>query len=159
MELNLPCLYGLLWTALLISWDPATTPPPALGLKYEVTSNNFILNFFRAERCQFYKYSAHWCQTDSSLQEVGIVLSVSALYIFKVLHFSQRFLIVQLFFCCVAKKTLQMKGRWESSVNVWFRFTYSQKYFQQNYNLLSPSSRISLPILLQGNMWTDPGNI
>ncbi len=42
---------------------------------------------------------------------------------------------------------------------------------KQNYNLLSPSSytqislrdlyiyRISLPILLQGNMWTDPGNI
>ncbi len=42
---------------------------------------------------------------------------------------------------------------------------------KQNYNLLSPSSythislkdlyiyRISLPILLQGNMWTNPGNI
>jgi hypothetical protein len=41
----------------------------------------------------------------------------------------------------------------------------------QNYNVLSPSSythisvrdlyisRISLPILLQVNMWTDPGNI
>ncbi len=42
---------------------------------------------------------------------------------------------------------------------------------EQNYNVLSPSSythisvrnlyisRIHLPILLQGNMWTDPGNI
>ncbi len=42
---------------------------------------------------------------------------------------------------------------------------------KQNYNVLSPSyyihisvrdlyiSRINLPILLQGNMWTDPGNI
>ncbi len=42
---------------------------------------------------------------------------------------------------------------------------------KQNYNVLSPSSythisvrdlyisRIGLTILLQGNMWTDPGNI
>ncbi len=42
---------------------------------------------------------------------------------------------------------------------------------KQNFNVLSPSSfthisvrdfyisRIGLPILLQGNMWTDPGNI
>jgi hypothetical protein len=42
---------------------------------------------------------------------------------------------------------------------------------KQNYNVLSPSpythisvrdlyiSRIGLPILLQENMWTDPGNI
>jgi hypothetical protein len=42
---------------------------------------------------------------------------------------------------------------------------------KQNYNVLSPSSythtsmrdlyisRIGLPILLQGNMWTDPENI
>jgi hypothetical protein len=42
---------------------------------------------------------------------------------------------------------------------------------KQNYNVLSPSSythisvldlyisRIGLPILLQGNMWTDPGDI
>jgi hypothetical protein len=42
---------------------------------------------------------------------------------------------------------------------------------KQNYNVLSPSSytnisvrdlhitRMGLPILLQGNMWTDPGNI
>jgi hypothetical protein len=42
---------------------------------------------------------------------------------------------------------------------------------KQNYNVLSPRShthisvrdlyisRIGLPILLQGNMWTDPGNI
>jgi hypothetical protein len=41
---------------------------------------------------------------------------------------------------------------------------------KKNYNVMSPSSytlsaralnisRIGLPILLQGNMWTDPGNI
>ena len=24
--------------------------------------------------------------------------------------------------------TLQMKGRWESNINVWFPFMYSQKY-------------------------------
>jgi hypothetical protein len=45
-----------------------------------------------------------------------------------------------------------------------------QLFPRQNYNVLSPSSythisvrvlyisRIGLPILLQGNMWTDPGN-
>ncbi len=44
-------------------------------------------------------------------------------------------------------------------------------FLKQNYNVLSPRSfthisvrdlyisRIDLPILLQGNMWTDPGNI
>jgi hypothetical protein len=44
-------------------------------------------------------------------------------------------------------------------------------FFKQNYNVLSPSSythislrdlyisRIGVPILLQGNMWTYPGNI
>ncbi len=44
-------------------------------------------------------------------------------------------------------------------------------FAKQNYNVLSLSSfthisvrdlyisRIGLPILLQGNMWTDPGNI
>ncbi len=44
-------------------------------------------------------------------------------------------------------------------------------FSKQNYNVLSPSScthisvrdlyisRIGLPIPLQGNMWTDPGNI
>ncbi len=57
-------------------------------------------------------------------------------------------------------------------------YAYSQKWNiaaslfpKQNNNVLSPNSythisvgdlyisRISLPILLQGNMWTDPGNI
>jgi hypothetical protein len=44
-------------------------------------------------------------------------------------------------------------------------------FIKQNYNVLSPSScthisvrdlyisRISLPVLLQGNMWTNPGDI
>ncbi len=41
---------------------------------------------------------------------------------------------------------LQMKGRWESNINVWFRFMYFQKwncvallYSKQNYNVLSPN--------------------
>ncbi len=41
-------------------------------------------------------------------------------------------------------QTLQMKGRWESSINVWFRFMCSQKWNsaallfpKQNYNVLS----------------------
>ncbi len=31
MELDLPSLFGLLCTAVLIGWDPATPPPPHLG--------------------------------------------------------------------------------------------------------------------------------
>ncbi len=71
-----------------------------------------------------------------------------------------------------------MKGRWESNINVWFPCMYSQKWNcagsifpKQTYNVLSPNSythisvrelyisRIGLSILLQPNMWTDPGNI
>ncbi len=65
--------------------------------------------------------------------------------------------------------TVQMKGRWESNMNV--RFPEMKLFFpKQNYNVLSPSSytcisvkdlyisRIGLPMLLQENMWTDPGN-
>jgi hypothetical protein len=40
-----------------------------------------------------------------------------------------------------------MKGRWESNINVWFPFMYSQKWNceallfpKQNYNVLSPNS-------------------
>jgi hypothetical protein len=73
---------------------------------------------------------------------------------------------------------LQMKGLWESNINVWFPFMYSQKlncaaslFPKQNSNVLSPNSythisvgdlyisRIGLSILMQPNMWTDPGNI
>ncbi len=43
--------------------------------------------------------------------------------------------------------TLQMKGRWETNINVWFPFMYSQKWNcaaslfpKQNYNVLSPHS-------------------
>ncbi len=69
-------------------------------------------------------------------------------------------------------------GRWESNINVWFPFMYSQKwkyYFQKRIKMFclpvpkliyliisvrdSCISRIGLPILLQGNMWTHPGNI
>ncbi len=40
--------------------------------------------------------------------------------------------------------TLQMKGQWESNINVWFRFMYSQKWNcwlfpKQNYKVLSPN--------------------
>jgi hypothetical protein len=45
--------------------------------------------------------------------------------------------------------TLQMMGRWESNINVWFRSMYSQKWNcaaslfpKQNYNGLSPNSCI-----------------
>ncbi len=77
--------------------------------------------------------------------------------------------------------TLEMKGRLESNINVRlpyecqvaiYAFPEMKLLFQkQNDNILPPSSythisvrdlhisRISLPILLQGNMWTDPGNI
>ncbi len=70
--------------------------------------------------------------------------------------------------------TLQMKGRWESKINVWVPFMYSQKwncYFQNRIIMFSLSSythisvrdlyisRTILSILLPGNMWTDPGNI
>jgi hypothetical protein len=74
--------------------------------------------------------------------------------------------------------TLQMKDRWESNINVWFRFMYSQKWNctallfpKQNINVLAPNfhihvsvsnlyiSRIGLRILLQPNRQTDPGNI
>ncbi len=74
--------------------------------------------------------------------------------------------------------TLQMNGRWESNINVWFRFMYSQKlncmallFPKQNNNVLAPNfhihvsvsdlyiPRIGLRILLQPNRQTDPGNI
>ncbi len=45
--------------------------------------------------------------------------------------------------------TLQMKGQWESNINVCFRFIYSQKWScmaslfpKQNYNVLSPNFHI-----------------
>ncbi len=63
---------------------------------------------------------------------------------------------------------LLMKGRWESNVNVWFPFMYSQKWNcaasffpKQNYNVLSPYSYTQISVrdlyitLLQPNM----GNI
>ncbi len=68
-----------------------------------------------------------------------------------------------------------MKGRWESNINVWFSFIYSQKtvqppYFQnRNYNVLSPNSythisvidlyisRVGLSFSMQPYVWTDPG--
>ncbi len=50
--------------------------------------------------------------------------------------------------------TLQMKGRWESNINVWFRFMYSQKWncarpccFQKKvYNVLSPNFHIHVSV-------------
>ncbi len=69
------------------------------------------------------------------------------------------------------------RAGWESTINVWFAFMYSQKWNcaaslfpEQNYNVLSPNSythisvrdlfisRIGLSILLQPNMWTSSGN-
>jgi hypothetical protein len=70
--------------------------------------------------------------------------------------------------------TLQMKSRWESNINVWLRFMYSQKwncaaslFTKQNYNVLSPNfhihvsvsdlciPRTGLPNLMQSNKQTD----
>ncbi len=70
--------------------------------------------------------------------------------------------------------TLQMRGKWESNINVWIPYMYSQKWNcaallfpKQNFNVLSPDSyirisvrdlyisRIGLSILLQPNMWTE----
>jgi hypothetical protein len=78
----------------------------------------------------------------------------------------------------VTRPALQMKGRWQSNINVWFPYMYYHKwncYFQNRIkNAPSPRSythisvrdlyisRIDLQILhilLQGNMWTDPGNM
>jgi hypothetical protein len=69
--------------------------------------------------------------------------------------------------------TLQMKGRGESNINVWIPIMYifsemRQLFPKQNYNVLSTSSYTHISVrdlyisrigLLQGNMWTDPGNI
>ncbi len=35
LDTGIQSLFGSIWTALRIGWDPATTPPPALGLIYE----------------------------------------------------------------------------------------------------------------------------
>ncbi len=74
--------------------------------------------------------------------------------------------------------TLQMKGHWESNINVWFWFMYFQKWNcgtslfpKQNYKVQSPNFHIhvsvsdlyipgiGLPILMQPNRQTDPGNL
>ncbi len=46
-----------------------------------------------------------------------------------------------------------MKGRWESNINVWFRFMYSQKwncaasiFTKQNYNVLSHNFHIHVSV-------------
>ena len=69
---------------------------------------------------------------------------------------------------------LQMKGRWESNINVCSHLCIPRNitlFPKQNHNVLSPSSythlsvrdlyisRIGLPILLQENTKTNPGNI
>ena len=50
--------------------------------------------------------------------------------------------------------TLQMKGRWESKINVWFPFTCSKQWNctallspTQNYNVLSPNFRIHVSLI------------
>ncbi len=49
--------------------------------------------------------------------------------------------------------TLQMKGRWEFNINVWFRFMYSQKWNcltslfpTQSYNVLSRNFHINVSV-------------
>ncbi len=71
-----------------------------------------------------------------------------------------------------------MKGRWESNINVWFQFMYSQQWNcaaslfpKQDCNVPSPNFHIhvsvsdlyipgiGLPILLKPNKQTGPGNM
>jgi hypothetical protein len=49
--------------------------------------------------------------------------------------------------------TLQMKGRWESNINVWFQFMFSQKWNcaawlfpKQDYNVLPPNIHIHVSV-------------
>ncbi len=53
--------------------------------------------------------------------------------------------------------TLQMKGRWESNINGWFQFMYSQKlncyYKITNYIVLSPSSYFPGSVCLYSAAW------
>ncbi len=63
-----------------------------------------------------------------------------------------------------------MRIQYKSLVPIYVLPEMNLLFPKQNYNVLSPSSythifvrdlyisRIGLPILLQGNMWTDPGN-
>ncbi len=104
-----------------------------------------------------------WVYTDTFLSDIWLGLNTVCL---KSPHSSHQW--------C----TLQMKGQWESKIKVWFQFMYSQKWNyvaslfpKQNYNVLSPNfhihvsvsnlyiPRLGLPILLQPNRQTDPGNI
>ncbi len=48
----------------------------------------------------------------------------------------------------IAAHSLQMKGRWETSVNVWFRFMYSQKWKNETARPRYFQNRISLSIFL-----------
>ena len=103
----------------------------------------------------------HWCLEHWSLS--GWSVDLHSIYLYSNLHF----------WC-----SLHMKSRWETNINVWFPFMYSQKWNcaaslfpKQNCNFLSPNSytrisvrdlyisRIGLSILLQPNMWTHPGKI
>jgi hypothetical protein len=79
---------------------------------------------------------------------------------------------------CKLKGRSKMMGWWESNINVWFPFIYSQKWncaasgFLNVQNVQSANytltyvrdlyiykKRICLSILLQPNMWTDHGKI
>jgi hypothetical protein len=59
--------------------------------------------------------------------------------------------------------TLQMKGRWESDINAWFPFMYSQKWNcaasffpEQNYNVLSPNSYTHISVR---DLYIFPGSV
>ncbi len=66
---------------------------------------------------------------------------------------------------------LKMKDQWESNINVWFPFMYSQKWNcaaflfpKENYNVLSPKiyifpGSVFLFCCSYFAMWTDPANI
>ncbi len=76
--------------------------------------------------------------------------------------------------CFLAGAALQMKGRWKSNINVLFPLMYSQKwnccFLNRIIMICRPVPTLiylweiyifpgSVSLLLQGNMWTNPGNI
>ncbi len=125
----------------------------------------FTIRFFGLCICRLFVK-----EIGTSLQNIGTT-NVS---MFQFLFFTQQAVRSKLL--CLTN-TLQMKSRWESNINVWFRIMYSQKWNcsallfpKQNYNVLFPNFHIhvsvsdlylpmiGLPILLQPTRHIDRGN-
>ncbi len=104
---------------------------------------HFLTNFYGAcfqeeEKKLRSRHSLNICEldTDYYYREVGCCLT----------HYHS-------VLCHSVTTTLQMKGWWESDINVWFRFMYSQKWNcaalsfpKQNYTVLSPKFHIHVSV-------------